>query len=225
MMPMDRTLDRRFFATAAILLCFVVFVGFARNYYLRAWIGTRPLTVLAHVHGLVMTAWVALFAVQTFLISRRRVARHQKLGYWVAGLSAVVVLLGIVTIAAAIARRRPGVDLGTALWVFVAYDGLSVLLFGGLVAAAIAKRRTPWAHKRLMLMAMLSLLPPAFGRLVAYFTHADVEIIVLCLMYASVAIVIGADWFRTRRPYAAVAIPALLIIVVNQLTYFAQVHT
>jgi hypothetical protein len=224
MMPMDRTLDRRFFASAAVLLCFVMFVGFARNYYLRAWIGTRPLTLLAHVHGLVMTAWVALFAVQTFLISRRRVARHQQLGYWVGALAAVVVLLGVVTIAAAIARRRPGVDLGTALWVFVAYDGLSVLLFAGLVAAAIARRGAPWAHKRLMLMAMLSLLPPAFGRLVAYFTHTDVAIIVLCLMYASVLIVICADRFRTRRLCASLLVPALLIVVVNQLTYFAQVY-
>jgi hypothetical protein len=223
MMPVERTLDRRFFAAAAMLLCLVMFAGFARNYYLRTWIGTRPLTLLAHVHGLVMTGWVALFAVQTFLISRRRVGLHQKLGYWSLAFAALVVLLGIVTIAAAIARRRPGVAMDTALWVFVAYDGLSVLLFGALVGVAVAKRGSPWLHKRLMLMAMLSLLPPAYGRLVAYFTHSNIEVTVLYLMCATVLFVIGADWLRTRRLHAALAIPGLLILVTNLLTYFAQV--
>lgn len=28
--------------------------------YLRAWLGTRDISFLVHVHGLVMTAWVTL---------------------------------------------------------------------------------------------------------------------------------------------------------------------
>ena len=221
----ERTRDRLFFAGASLLLCFVMFAGFARNYYLRVWIGTRPLTLLAHVHGLVMTVWVALFATQTWLIAKRRASWHRALGYWGAGLAVVVVVLGIVTIAAAMARRYPGSDLHTALLLFVAFDGLSVLLFGALVGIAVIKRNRPLVHKRLMLMAILSLLPPAFGRLVAYFTHDGVEVIVLGLMYTSVLAAIVSDAWRTGRVSAALVVPGFLIIAVGHLSYYAQVHT
>jgi hypothetical protein len=49
-----------------------------------------------------------------------------------------------------------------------------------------------------MLMALISLLPPAFGRFVAYFTRVYVFQIVL-LMCATVFICIAIDALRQRR--------------------------
>src|SRR5579862_9573982 len=74
-----------------VLLIAIVLVGFAKNFYLRAWLGTRPLIVTAWVHGIVMTAWLALFAGQVSLIGRNRADLHRRLGQWTAWLAVVVV--------------------------------------------------------------------------------------------------------------------------------------
>ena len=58
-------LDRYVYAALAAVFALVVLAGFARTYYLKVLFGTPPLpSTLVHVHGLVMTSWVILFAVQ-----------------------------------------------------------------------------------------------------------------------------------------------------------------
>ena len=52
--------NRAFFVTMAVLLGIAVFVGFARSYYLKPLFGTRPLTPLLHVHGVIFSAWMLL---------------------------------------------------------------------------------------------------------------------------------------------------------------------
>lgn len=200
----------------------IMFAGFARNYYLRAWIGTRPISAMVHVHGLVMTAWVSLFLTQTLLVARRRTDLHRKLGVAGAILAAVLVALGVYTIAVAIERQQPGADPKTFAEMFVAFDGASLLLFFGLVLAALFNRRRPETHRRLMLLAMVSLLPPAFGRLVAYVTHDHVFEIVLVLMCATVLSVVVVDRLRNRRTHPAFVYGGALVIGANAATYLAQ---
>jgi Ca2+/Na+ antiporter len=219
----NQTQKTLYFA-AAIGIAAIMFTGFARNYYLRAWIGTRAITAMVHVHGLIMTAWVVLFMTQTLLVAKHRVDLHRKLGVFGAGLAAVVFGLGVFTIVRSIERHRPHAGSRLLIELFVAFDGVSLLLFACLVVTALMNRRRREIHKRLMLIAMISLLPPAFGRLVAYFTLQNVELIVLALMYASVLTCLIADGWRNRRVHPAFAIGGLSIIAANQLTYFAQTH-
>jgi hypothetical protein len=210
---------------AALLVAAIMFVGFAKNFYLRAWIGTRPITAMVHVHGIVMTAWILLFLTQTLLVAKGRTDLHRKLGVLGAALAVIVVALGVYTIARSILRQHPDVGLNPFALTFVAFDGLSLLLFGALVFAALRLRFKPPSHKRLMLMALISLLPPAFGRFVAYFTRADVFQIVLVLMCATVLIGIAVDTLRQRRVNAAFIWSGALVIVVNVVTLMAQVMT
>jgi hypothetical protein len=105
---------------------------------------------------------------------------------------------------------------------FVAFDGLSLLLFGGLEIAALGVRLRPQIHKRLMLMALVCLLSPAFGRFVAYFTRVNVFEIVLGLMCTVVAVCVMIDSIRHRRPHPALVWSGALVIAVNLLTYLAQ---
>ena len=58
----------------------IVFVGFAPTYYLRAFYHADPLPSVFRIHGLVFTAWVVLFVVQTALVSARRTDIHRRLG-------------------------------------------------------------------------------------------------------------------------------------------------
>jgi hypothetical protein len=220
--PRNRYLG--YFLTA-LLISTIMFVGFAKNFYLRHWLGTRPITAMVHVHGIVMTAWILLFLTQALLVAKGRADLHRKLGVFGAVLAVVVVALGVYTISRSILRQQPGVALQSFALTFVAFDGLSLLLFGALVFAALRLRFKPPSHKRLMLMALISLLPPAFGRFVAYFTRVDVFQIVLVLMCAIVFICIAIDALRQRRVNATFVWSGALVIVVNVVTRIAQAMT
>jgi hypothetical protein len=216
---------RSVYPGAALAIAGVMFVGFARNYYLRAWLGTRVITFMVHVHGLVMTAWVVLFVTQTLFIANHRVDLHRKLGIFGAVLAAVVLGLGVFTIVHSIERQNAGADLTLCMELFVAFDGLSLLVFAGLVLAGVLYRQRREVHKRLMLIAMISLLPPAYGRLIASVTHDNVELLVLGMMYASALSCLVVDAWCRRRVHPAFAIGSALVIASSQLTYFAQIYT
>ncbi|MDP3738284.1 MAG: hypothetical protein Q8R02_12895 [Hyphomonadaceae bacterium] len=145
--------DRIFFGGMGLAMLLTVFAGFAATYYLRP-PGAKPLTLLLQVHGLTLTAWILLFVVQTALISIRRADLHRSLG--VGG----IVLAMAVTV--------------FATWVAIVDRGLTdqlifpagaILMFVIFVTAGWITRRQPGAHKRLMLLATVSLLPPAIARL------------------------------------------------------------
>jgi hypothetical protein len=206
-----------------VILIAVIAVGFAKNFYLRAWLGTRPLTTIAWAHGYAMTAWLVLCGLQYTLVALGRTDQHRRLGRWTALMAVLLVVLGIVTIVAAAQRNHAAGSLMQLGVAFVAYDGLSLLLFAALVGLAIRARRRPALHRRLMLMAMVALLPPAFGRLVAYVYTRHVEIVVLTLMAATVGLVILQELRRHGRVHLAVWVPAAAILLIDTLTYLAQV--
>src|SRR6266700_2611446 len=86
--------ERRFFAWLAVSIAILVFVGFSRTYYLHSLFKTPKLSLFLHVHAAVMTGWIALFAVQTFLVVSQRTRIHRVLGPFVAGYAVFVVVMG-----------------------------------------------------------------------------------------------------------------------------------
>ena len=161
--PSSRTSpDRRLFGWAAVAVAVVAFAGFARTYYLKGVFGTPELSALVHLHAVVMTAWLALFIAQARLVSARRVDLHRRLGVAGAILAAVVVVVGFAT---AIEGARHGVSPGPPPLVFLAIPLSVVVVFALFAGAALAMRRRPDWHKRLMLIASVSVLTPAIARL------------------------------------------------------------
>ena len=59
--------DRAFYGAMSLAIVAAVFAGFARTYYVRAHFQTGRLPLYLHLHGLVFTAWIGLFAVQIAL--------------------------------------------------------------------------------------------------------------------------------------------------------------
>jgi hypothetical protein len=161
--------DRLFYTGIAIVLALTVFVGFSRTYYLRAVFG-GPATVsgaaqldfITSLHGALFSAWVILFLVQTGLVAQRRVALHRRLGVAGAVLAAAMVVVGFHTATSAAARGAtvPGVDSLT----FLAVPLFDIALFAGFITAALRMRRNKEAHKRLMLMAYVSIIAAAIAR-------------------------------------------------------------
>ena len=224
--PVARTgSDARISRAVLVFLVAAIIAGFAKNFYLRAWLGTRPLIPTAWLHGFVMSAWLLLFALQVALVACRRVDLHRRLGRYGATIAAIVVVVGVLTIVVRARIALPSATLGQYALVFVAFDGLSLLLFGVLVAAALRLRGRPATHRRLMTFAMVALLPPAFGRGVAYFTHAHIELTVLGLMALTVLVAVVVDAVRIGSLHRASAVPGALVVLANVATYGAQVAT
>ena len=74
------TRDRRFYTWVAIAIPIIVLLGFARTYYLKGFFAGPELPALVHLHGVVMTVWVALFIIQVRLVASRRTNIHRRLG-------------------------------------------------------------------------------------------------------------------------------------------------
>jgi hypothetical protein len=154
--------ERRFYGWAAAVTALIALGGFARTYYLKSVFGTPPLSVLIHMHAALMTSWVVLFVVQTRFVAARRVDLHRRLGVFGALLIAAIVAVGI---PASIESARRGVTIGdlTPLMFMVLPLG-TVIVIALLAGTAVAYRRRSDIHKRLMLLATLSILTPAIAR-------------------------------------------------------------
>lgn len=162
--------QRWFWFGSAMLAAVVVFVGFSPTFYLKP-LFSMPgeLTALRILHGTVFSAWIALFVAQTWLVATDRRDLHRMLGT-----SGVVLLAAMCTVGYLMAidsgRRgfSPDPEHVSALSFMVVplFDlGVFVLL---VAAALLLRRRSAW-HKRLMLLATLSLLPPALARIALQF--------------------------------------------------------
>ena len=148
----------------AMAVAVVVFIGFAPTYFLRASYQSTSLPTYLQVHGFLFTTWIALFIAQTTLVAARRTDVHRRLGWATASLAVVMVVVGTT---AGIWSMRRQVDAGFAqqAQAFLTTPLFSMAAFAGFVTAAIAMRRDSQTHKRLMLLATISILDAAVARL------------------------------------------------------------
>ena len=208
----NRRRERLFYTGMAVAFVVTVFAGFARTYYLRPYFGTPALTPLLHLHGVVFTSWLALLLTQTALVASNRTGIHRRLGVAGAVLAVLMVVVGCATaiIRAKIVEVPP--DAPSPL-VFLTIPLGDMLVFAILVGAGFYFRRRVDVHKRLMLLATISILPAATARLpfafiqqvgpLAFFGLADL-FIVACLVY---------DLFARGRFHRATVWGGLLIVV------------
>ena len=192
--------DRRLYAGVAIGTALITFIGFAPTYYLKVLFGTPKLRLLLHIHGLVMTTWFVLFFVQVRLVAVHRRDLHRRLG--VAG--AVVAGLALVA-GTAVALSQGHLHLienetsSEPPLVFLPVPLGILLLFGIFVTAAILVRRRADYHKRLMVLACLSILPPGIDRLPFHFIETAERLTLFGLNDLCVVICIAYDTFERRR--------------------------
>ena len=155
---------RRFYVGMAIAIALTVFIGFSRSYYLKGWYGTPGLSGLLHLHGLLFTTWVLFFLLQTTLVASGRTYIHRRMGVGGAVLAALVVIVGT-TVAIGRARTGPSPIPGVPPLSFLAIPLFDMVVFAILVGSAIYLRRRLEAHKRLMTLAMITLLAAPIARL------------------------------------------------------------
>jgi hypothetical protein len=162
------TRDRWFFGSMGVAAALTVFWGFAPTYYLRTSNSTPSLSPMLHFHGVVFTAWMVLYVVQTALIATKRTAMHRRLGVAGAVLALAMIVLG--TIGAIDAASRPPASNLPPGWPsplqFLVIPLGDIVAFGLLVSVGLYNRRHRDIHKRLMLLATIAILNAGLGRLV-----------------------------------------------------------
>jgi len=171
-----------FFPTMAVLMLAAVVAGFWGTLFRPA----EPLRPYLVVHGAIAVAWFALFTVQTLLAAAGRTDLHRRLGVAGVCLAIAVVASSLYTMAQLPANwRLQGIDVearrglvGLVLW----GDFGALVAFGVLLCRAVLRRRRLDAHKRLMLLAMFSIMSPALIRLAALPPFAGFDGVVLTML-------------------------------------------
>ena len=156
-----RTLISFFFGAHLVLLV-VVLLGFSPSFYLRAaFHHITKLPPLLYVHGIVLTVWFLLTVMQGWLIRVHRPRLHRRLGYVAAGYSAIVIVFGMLANLRLISEiDSPADGENIVIW----GNFFALVLFAAFVSLAVVFRKRPEAHKRLMLLASVSIVGPALAR-------------------------------------------------------------
>lgn len=158
----------RFFLWAGMAALAAVLVGFFRTFLLPSWQGSFHGPAVVYVHGAFVLAWILLFLSQAWWIQSGRFPRHRALGA-LSGLVAPGVVASTMAMGVFAMRRDLQAGQGELAMSSLVGAITSPLLFFALVAAALAYRQRPDIHKRLMLLATVAILWPAFFRFRHYF--------------------------------------------------------
>jgi hypothetical protein len=204
-----------------VLFPLLVLIGFGRTYYFKQFFATPPLpSGLVHIHGLLMTAWIALFVAQVRFISTKRIRLHQRVGYYGIGLAALIIATGVPTALRAAKYGSTAAPPGIPPLAFLLVPLFDLVMFAAFFAAAIYYRRTPAAHKSLMLLTALNFLPPAVARIPAASLQAlgPLWFFGVPTLLGLVCLTLNARWNGRVNRVFAVGLVLLVVSYVSRLT-------
>jgi hypothetical protein len=190
-----RRRTRRFYVGMAMAFAITVFAGFSRSYFLKAWYATPELSRLLHLHGLLFTIWFLFFLAQTALVATGRTYLHRRMGIAGAVLALLVLIVGTTVAIMRVKSGRASPIPGVPALSFLAIPLFDMVVFAILVGTALYFRRRLEAHKRLMTLSMITLLPAPIARMSflpfppgppTFFALADLFIVALLIYDLSV---------------------------------------
>lgn len=204
--------DGKTAVASALILVIVTFIGFGPVYYFVPGKAFSSFRWMTHVHALVMTLWIALFAAQVYLVRAKNVKMHMRLGLAGVGLAALIIVTGVIV---SIQSGKYGSvafppDIPPLSFMIVPLG--DVFVFGLLFAAAIYYRKTPAHHRRLMILTAINFLPPALARIKIEALQSLGPLYFWGFPDMFGLVILGVDTWRNRRLNPAFAIGLLFII-------------
>jgi uncharacterized membrane protein len=157
--------DRNFFLTLLVLIWLPILSGFGLDMANHIQTNEAAYPLIVHVHAVVYVGWLLLLTTQIALIRVREPALHRRLG--MAGV-AFIPLMAVVGLAAAWTMHVIHYTPEAPHTAFFAIELTNIAAFVPLAVAALLRRGELSAHKRLIMLATLSLTGAGFGRLWDY---------------------------------------------------------
>ncbi|MDO9059284.1 MAG: hypothetical protein Q7U92_09750 [Bradyrhizobium sp.] len=216
-----------FYFYMALSCVAVAFLGFAPTYWLPMTAGKLPPMPVVHFHGLLFFAWTLYFAFQSWLAASGQVVRHRTIGLIGVSLATAMTISGFLV--AVNAMKRSAAIGQTDQGIAFAIVPLSGMLFFAVVfTLAIGYVRHKEIHKRLMLLAGISLLDAAVARWFLTFLAppgplgpppVPVTIPPAFVAYLLLVAAIVHDWRTRGRPHPVYVYGGIALLAVKLLNW------
>jgi hypothetical protein len=216
-----------FYFYMALACAAVAFLGFAPTYWLPMASGKLPPMPIVHFHGLLFFAWTLYFAFQSWLAASGEVARHRTMGMIGVSLATAMTIFGFLVAVNAM-KRSAALGMTDEGIAFAIVPLSGILFFAVVFVLAIANVRRPEIHKRLMLLAGISLLDAAVARWFLTFLAppgavgpppVPVTIGPAFVAYLLLVVAIVFDWRTSGRPHPVYVYGGVALIAIKLLNW------
>src|SRR5262245_33416969 len=212
-----------FYFYMALACMAVAFLGFAPTYWLPLANRTFSASPVVHFHGLLFFAWSLYFAFQSWLAASGKIVRHRAVGMIGVSLATAMTIFGFLVSVSSMKRAAAAglADDGIAFSI-VPLSG--ILFFAVVFALAIAAVRRREIHKRLMLLAGISLLDAAVARWFITFLAppgpagpppVPVTIPPAIIAYLLLVVDMVFDWRTRGRPHPVYGYCGIALIAIT----------
>ena len=159
--PWSPASDRKIYGVWIAMVWVGMLGGFGLDF--TRYVGETPAPpFILHFHAAVYVLWLGLVSFQILWIETGNVRRHMQLGWMTAGLSVVMVPLGLAAALVDQARQVGHPDYAPQ---FLALEFEEMVAFAVFMAAGVIYRWNAAAHKRLMLLSAVAISDAGFARI------------------------------------------------------------
>jgi len=221
--PAAMTRSQSFYFSMCLACAAVAFLGFAPTYFRPILAGGAKVSPVIHIHALIFFSWSLFLVLQAWLVQSGQVMRHRAVG--MIGVSLVTAMTIFGTLASITSMKTAAAlgmrDQGLAFSI-VPLGGIG--FFAVVFAMAIAAVRQPESHRRLILLAAISILDAPIARwFIVLLSPPDavgpppVAVTVPPALVASLLLVVAMihDWRSRGRPHRIYVIGFVALIALK----------
>jgi len=220
-----RATSTNFYFYMALSCAAVAFLGFAPTFWLPLANHSFKAGPIIYVHGAVFFGWSLFFCFQTWLAASGRVMRHRAVGMIGVSFATAMTIFG--TLAAIYAMKTAALGGLTNEGIAFAIVPLSGIAFFAIVfTLAVIYVRKPEVHKRLMLLAGISILDAAVARWFLTFLAPPgppgpppvaVTIPPAFIAYLLLVVAMVHDWRTRGRPHPVYIYGGIVLVALKLL--------
>ncbi len=170
-----------------------VLIGFSKTFIIPVTNAAFHAPLIIYVHGFLALSWIVLFLFQAYLIKAENWTLHMTMGM-LGLLIAVGVAVTIPMAGAYQVEKDLDQGLGDAAISTILGTSTAALMFFSLVLAGLYYRKSPEVHKRLMMLATVTVLWPAWFRFRHFFPSVPNPEIWFALVLADSLIIVAWIW-------------------------------
>ena len=170
-----------------------VLVGFSKTFIIPVSNAAFHAPLIIYIHGFFALSWIVLFLCQSYLIKVENWSLHLTMGMFglliAVGVAVTIPFAGAYQVEKDLAQGLGDSAVSAILGTFTA-----ALMFISLVLAGLYYRKDPDVHKRLMLLATITVLWPAWFRFRHFFPSVPNPEIWFALVLADSLIIVASIW-------------------------------